>query len=31
LQSGVLTVSEVRRMRGLGDLESAQSPVISRQ
>src|SRR5271157_321623 len=31
LQNGVLTVNEVRRMRGLGELESTQSSVISRQ
>jgi HK97 family phage portal protein len=31
LQNGVMTVNEVRRMRGLGELESSQSSVISRQ
>jgi HK97 family phage portal protein len=31
LQTGVLTVNEVRRMRGLGDLESGQSSVGSGQ
>jgi hypothetical protein len=31
LQNGVLTVNEVRRMRGLGELESPQSSVVRRQ
>jgi hypothetical protein len=31
LQNGVLTVNEVRRMRGLGEIESPQSSVVSRQ
>ncbi len=31
LQNGVLTVNEVRRMRGLGELESGQSSVVGGQ